>query len=313
MALDLAMQLPTRYVSKKRENSGYIVKSRLLTSRYPTDYPAFPFYFFIGEELERYRLAIGESFEKIEIQIQDRRRFRWVMLSNDTESGQDRVSKVHALPPGEYDARNTFKAVGNLAFEGGKAALAIMRYGQAQGQYENTWAIFGQKIDEEARKKFIRQCAILFANRSAAYLLPGETKNISAALDDARRAITADPLCPKGYARLAKAHLARNDLSSAQDAIAEGLRLPKLRNEGGLVNTLIDLQTGGKGLPRGVEELRHLAKTLIQDDEESAKRVKDIQGLWRESPDPRGIIKWSTNSSEKFQISKGPDDSGQGC
>lgn len=84
------------------------------------------------------------------------------------------------------------------------------------------------------------------------------------------------------YARLSKAYEASGDLSKAQDALAEGLRVPELENEVGLVDMLIHLQTGGLGLPEDAEEFLRVSRRIIAEDFESAERVKDIRGLWRE-------------------------------
>lgn len=84
------------------------------------------------------------------------------------------------------------------------------------------------------------------------------------------------------YARLAKAYQAQGDLAKALDALAEGLRLKDLQNEVGLVDMFVDMQTDGKGLPEDDEEFQKVAKRIMEEDKESAKRVKDIGGLWRE-------------------------------
>lgn len=83
------------------------------------------------------------------------------------------------------------------------------------------------------------------------------------------------------YARLAKAYQAQGDLAQALDALAEGLRLKGLENEAGLVDMFVDMQTDGKGLPEDDEVFQKVAKTILEEDKESAKRVKDIGGLWR--------------------------------
>ena len=84
------------------------------------------------------------------------------------------------------------------------------------------------------------------------------------------------------YARLAKAYQAQGDHAQALDALAEGLRLKELQNEVGLVDMFVDMQTDGEGLPEDIEEFKKVAKRILEEDSESAKRVKDIGGLWRE-------------------------------
>ena len=82
------------------------------------------------------------------------------------------------------------------------------------------------------------------------------------------------------YARLARAHFVNGDKSLAMDALAKALRRPELENEIGLVGMLIEFQTEGKGLPEDMEQFKAVAKRLIKGDEESAKRMKDVKGLW---------------------------------
>ncbi|KAF5336561.1 hypothetical protein D9611_006505 [Ephemerocybe angulata] len=174
------------------------------------------------------------------------------------------------------------KAVGNLAYGARRAPLAIMRFTEAQTYLEEAKDRYEEKIDNEYKRKFSRLYSIVLSNLAAAYLLLGERRNISLAFGNARKAILTDPSYPKGYLRLARAHQANNDLSNAQRAIAEALRRPDLRNDIGLVETLIDLQTGGKGLPKDYEAFKRMAQNILHDDRESAIRVKDIGGLWRE-------------------------------
>ncbi|KAJ3509783.1 hypothetical protein NMY22_g16180 [Coprinellus aureogranulatus] len=108
----------------------------------------------------------------------------------------------------------------------------------------------------------MKMMAVACANRSAAALLPGEGRDLEIAVNDGRKAIVADKFYAKGYARLARAYQAQGDLAKALDALAEGLRLPELQNEAGLVDMFIDMQTDGKGLPEDETEFKAAVRKI---------------------------------------------------
>ena len=82
------------------------------------------------------------------------------------------------------------------------------------------------------------------------------------------------------YVRISKAHEALGEYSQAEEAIAKALRTPQLENHDGLVDQLIKLQTGGKGLPNEHDVVVEWTKRVF-DEGESAERMRDVGGLWR--------------------------------
>ncbi|KAF6757825.1 hypothetical protein DFP72DRAFT_225175 [Ephemerocybe angulata] len=248
--------------------------------------PGLPFFLLVSKDFRCYESAIGKFLDPI--QLHSRQRFGWWIEGAPTNAvfektiGQTEIRKAMHYHGEQMAKATAIKAVGNLAYGARRAPLAIMRFTEAQTYLEEAKDRYEEKIDNEYKRRFSRLYSIVLSNLAAAYLLPGESRNISLAFGNARKAILADPSYPKGYLRLARAHQANNDLSNAQRAIAEALRRPDLRNEIGLVETLIDLQTGGKGLPKDYEAFKRMAQNILHDDRESAIRVKDIGGLWRE-------------------------------
>jgi hypothetical protein len=59
-----------------------------------------------------------------------------------------------------------------------------------------------------------------------------------------------------------------------------GLLRADLRDDAGLVDRLIQLQTDGKGLSNDEEEFSAWKELILVEDEESARMMKDIEGLY---------------------------------
>jgi hypothetical protein len=87
------------------------------------------------------------------------------------------------------------------------------------------------------------------------------------------------------YVRLARAHEALGDPSKAKESIARGLRLPQLQSEPVLVETLIELQTGGKGVPIDDKEFHEWSRKVLNDP-----MMRDVKGEWRRCIEERAKI-----------------------
>ncbi|KAF6757819.1 hypothetical protein DFP72DRAFT_890783 [Ephemerocybe angulata] len=174
------------------------------------------------------------------------------------------------------------KESGNSAFRRGDKKSAIDLYTKASYWMDRAYREIAPGDDE--REKESRELgAILLANRSVAWLTSGsEAEARVKAEEDARLAIRCAPLYAKGHARLAKVYQANGDLVKAKQVLAQALSKPELQDEVGLVDMLIDLQTDEKGLPEDDEEFKLVARRIMYEDEDSAKMVKDVAGLWRE-------------------------------
>ncbi|KAF5336558.1 hypothetical protein D9611_006500 [Ephemerocybe angulata] len=174
------------------------------------------------------------------------------------------------------------KESGNSAFRRGDKKAAIDLYTKASYWIDRAYPEIAPG-DDEREKETRELAAILMANRSVAWLTSGSEEDARVkAEEDARMAIRISPLYAKGHARLAKVYQASSDLVKAKQVLARALSKPELQDEVGLVDMLIDLQTGEKGLPEDDEEFKLVARRIMYEDEDSAKMVKEINGLWRQ-------------------------------
>jgi len=82
--------------------------------------------------------------------------------------------------------------------------------------------------------------------------------------------------------RLSRANEALNDNYGAQEAITSALRRPELVNNAGLVDHLISLQNGGRGLPADIESFLAWTQRTFDTDERSAELMRgiDLNSLW---------------------------------
>jgi hypothetical protein len=83
------------------------------------------------------------------------------------------------------------------------------------------------------------------------------------------------------YVRISTAHQRLGNIPKAKESIARGLRRGDLRDDPGLVDRLIQLQTDGEGLSNDEEEFLAWKELILVEDEESARMMKDVEGLWR--------------------------------
>lgn len=89
------------------------------------------------------------------------------------------------------------KAVGNKAFEKKERKAAVDAYTDAIDHLVDVLAQKPDTTDEERAKRLM---AVSYANRAAAYLLPGDGVDLDKALADGVAAEKADPTYSKAYA-----------------------------------------------------------------------------------------------------------------
>ncbi len=101
------------------------------------------------------------------------------------------------------------KKRGDFAYRAGDYVEAILWYSILLDKLEREGETKEEKEDESDEKQSLsqfdpREVAILLSNRSAAYLLTGQSHR---ALEDALHTIDIDPLWAKGYYRAAKVNI----------------------------------------------------------------------------------------------------------
>ncbi|KAK3260059.1 hypothetical protein CYMTET_30969, partial [Cymbomonas tetramitiformis] len=138
----------------------------------------------------------------------------------------------------QFDAASKAKAVGNRAFSAGQYAKAAESYSTCLRALDAGTA--------EGRSL----AAIVYANR-AACVLRFETPEYAAAIEDASRAIEADPSYPKGWMRRARALEGCGRLREASDAAETALELARQAtsdSRGSLMTDLAQLAERLRGL-----------------------------------------------------------------
>jgi len=70
-------------------------------------------------------------------------------------------------------------------------------------------------------------------------------------------------------------------MSAAKDALARGLRQNGLKNNFGLADHLILLQTDKKGLPPEKDEFQRWWENIQLEDLERAEQMRDLGGAWK--------------------------------
>lgn len=181
-------------------------------------------------------------------------------------------------------AANKAKERGNKLLQSGQPnqrQKAVEAYTESLRRLEDA---LSQKVMEDEKKAVMKLIAIVCANRSFAYCKEGigAGRDVETAKIDAENAIFADKFYAKAYVRLARAHEASGDLLKAKESIARGLRLTQLQDESVLVETLIELQTRGKGIPQDDKEFLKWAQTVLNDS-----ALQDVQGQWRKGIEER--------------------------
>lgn len=94
------------------------------------------------------------------------------------------------------DAAEAAKAEGNRAFKEKDFKTAIEEYGKAIDRAKEV--AFSDRGEEEAGQAARRLLAVCYANRAAAYLLPGDELDVEKALEDGQKAEKYNPDYAKG-------------------------------------------------------------------------------------------------------------------
>ncbi|KXN89083.1 hypothetical protein AN958_06352 [Leucoagaricus sp. SymC.cos] len=204
--------------------------------------------------------------------------FSWAIESEAASSCSQSIFS-YDIP---LDMARKSKAEGNRLYREGNRQGAIVAYTDAIDRLMNA---FRSDPNKEKSKEAEKLLAICSANRSATYLLPGEEVDRDSDLHEAWKngqvAIRVDPSYAKGYMRVSTAHQRLGHLRKAQETLVNGLRRLDLQNEPGLVDRLILLQTDGNGLPDNLEEFLAWQELILVEDEESARMIKGVNGLWK--------------------------------
>ncbi|KAF5353197.1 hypothetical protein D9756_007781 [Leucocoprinus leucothites] len=216
--------------------------------------------------------------------------FSWAIESEAASSATSSHHNTLSLFAWEIplDFARQSKAKGNELYNKGERKAAIIAYSDAIDRLMNG---FRSDPSKEKNREAEKLLAVCLANRSAAYLMQvtkreGEEEvdwdsDLHEAWKDGQVAIRVDPTYAKGYLRVSTAHHRLGHLKKAQETLASGLRRRELQDDASLVDRLIYLQTEGKGLPDDEEELLAWQELMLVEDEESAKMMKGISGLWR--------------------------------
>ena len=94
------------------------------------------------------------------------------------------------------NAAEVAKTEGNRAFNAKDFKRAIAEYSKAIYRAEDV--ADSDRGEEEAEQAARRLLAVCYANRAAAYLLPGDESDVKKALEDSKQAETYNPDYAKG-------------------------------------------------------------------------------------------------------------------
>ncbi|KIM46889.1 hypothetical protein M413DRAFT_440461 [Hebeloma cylindrosporum] len=168
------------------------------------------------------------------------------------------------------------KERGNEAFANHDRVAAVALYEAAVEDVEKL-LLKGMSHEEDRKLEAKSLLAVCWANCAAARMLeiPGYGCDLEGAKANAESAIAADPGYAKGYIRLSRAHELLGNMSAAKDALARGLRQKGLKNNFGLADHLILLQTNKKGLPPEKGDFQRWFKNVIED------LGSDLGGAWK--------------------------------
>ncbi|KAK1231137.1 hypothetical protein PQX77_005743 [Marasmius sp. AFHP31] len=111
-------------------------------------------------------------------------------------------------------------------------------------------------------------------------MIEGEGGDAEKALDAGKKAEYTDPGYAKGYFRQARALGTLGKIKETQEVIIRGLKRPELERDSSLAEVLIELQTGGKGLPDDLESFKQWFTGVTETDLESAKRLEGLGCAW---------------------------------
>ncbi|EDR11276.1 uncharacterized protein LACBIDRAFT_293413 [Laccaria bicolor S238N-H82] len=216
--------------------------------------------------------------------------FHWrVETREEAEGLSERIHQLNVKGVvASMELAEKAKSVGNEAFSRKERAAAIKAYTEAIGHLIDVLSM-KPDLDEEAKAKNL--LAVCYSNRAATYLIPGAGQDVERALLNGKKAEMADPSYAKGYIRQATASEALGKLDDAQDAIARALRRPDLENDKNLVDRLIDLLTGGKGMSNDEGTFKNWMLDVLINDRRSSERLSGIDGEWRRRCDEQ-FARW---------------------
>ncbi|KAF8162969.1 hypothetical protein B0H34DRAFT_301903 [Crassisporium funariophilum] len=206
--------------------------------------------------------------------------FHWRLETREEAEGLH--NGVDAL--NQAGARNSMslatkaKTTGNDAFHKQDRISALRAYSEA---LKHLIDVLCQKPDSELEGKAKKLQAVCYANRAAAYLIPGKGIDMNRALKDGQDSEKADPSYNKAYIRQATSSRMLGKMDDAQDAIVRALRRKDLENDVNLVDCLIDLMTGGKGMSDNEETFKNWLLDVLINDRKSSTRLRDLGGEWR--------------------------------
>ncbi|XP_006464176.1 hypothetical protein AGABI2DRAFT_226231 [Agaricus bisporus var. bisporus H97] len=269
----------TRYVDKYRlnPNSDEVLNfvRWCMAKPLPGQEPCLPTVLIIQHNLRKHAPILGPFLNTLP------RPFSWAFESEDLlQLTSSRSLFSYDISMGRAEE---CKDEGNKLFNKRDRHGAILAYTTAIDILMNAFRSDpNQKKNRDAEKLL----AVCSANRAAAYLLPdssqtGDMEDLHEAWKDGEVAICTYPSYAKGYVRISTAHQRLGNTQKAKEAIARGLRRTDLRDDAGLVDRLIELQTDGKGLSEDEEEFLAWKELILVEDDESAKMMKDVDGLWR--------------------------------
>jgi tetratricopeptide (TPR) repeat protein len=186
------------------------------------------------------------------------------------------------------------KAAGNKAFAQKERKAAVDAYTDTIDHLVDALAQKPDAADEEKAKRLM---AVSYANRAAAYLLPGDGVDLDKALADGRR---WTPLIVKRmrafflkiqakilkhisnrYIRQATSSQMLGKTDDALDAITRALRRKDLENDASLVDRLIGLLTEGKGFSDDEGVFKNWMLDVLINDQKTAANLKGVNGEWK--------------------------------
>ncbi|KDR80079.1 hypothetical protein GALMADRAFT_1361054 [Galerina marginata CBS 339.88] len=245
---------------------------------FPILEPCIPNLLLISTKLKRHERALRPFLDSFP------EPFKWYIMPPTLEEAGDEEKYFGSLKRFRQYLNLAVekKNVGNKAFVANDQAQALKAYEEAI-DYVQQALYKTDKADDAREREAEALLAICYANCSAARLLDGKKRNPQQALEDAKTSIEKDPYYAKAYIRLSRAYEVLGDYALAEESLAKALRIPQLENDSGVIDSLINLQTAGRGLPKDKKKFKEWSNRIFGDTtgSESAMRMRDVGGLWR--------------------------------
>ncbi|KDR80072.1 hypothetical protein GALMADRAFT_242301 [Galerina marginata CBS 339.88] len=253
-----------------------------LAKPFPPLEPYIPNLLLISAKLKQHERALRPFLDSIP------EPFEWHMVSPSVEEA--------GVEDKYFTSLKRFRQYLDLAVEkknAGNKAFVLNNQARALNAYEGAIEYVQQAVNkmdkgDDAREREAETLlAVCYANCSAARLLDGKKRNPEKALEDAKTSVEKDPYYGKGYIRLSRAYEVLGDYPSAEESLAKALRIPQLEDNADVVDSLIELQTAGKGFPKAYNRFKEWSNKIVEDTagSESAMRMRDVGGLWRKRYD----------------------------